>query len=298
MSRPLDIRDIAARIPHATVSGTNSLTFRPPWHRSTADRSASLSLSRQNPAGFIVNSFSGDDFTAVRDYVKERLGIGGTDRLPVPEGVAVAKTDSVGRALAIWQEAIDPGGTPVELYLRNRGLMLPNDGVGVLRYHPRCPFGPGVRAPCMVALVRSLRGDEPIGIQRTALTADGHKSLSYGDPKRVLGTMAGGAVKLTADEEVTFALGVAEGVENALAMALAPEFGQTPAWALLGTSGLYSAPVLAGVDVLWIAVDRDPAGETAARAAADRWAAEGREVRLIQPRQLGADLNDCTGGRV
>ena len=42
----------------------------------------------------------------------------------------------------------------------------------VLRFHPRCPFGPGTRYPCLLALMRDGVADTPTGIQRIALTPE------------------------------------------------------------------------------------------------------------------------------
>ena len=38
-----------------------------------------------------------------------------------------------------------------------------------LRFHPRCPFGSGMRHPCLLALMRNAVTDAPTGIQRIAL---------------------------------------------------------------------------------------------------------------------------------
>ena len=47
----------------------------------------------------------------------------------------------IARAAAIWDEAVDPRGTPAEQYLRSRALVLTDDVAStVLRYHPRCPW--------------------------------------------------------------------------------------------------------------------------------------------------------------
>ena len=53
--------------------------------------------------------------------------------------------------------------------------LLPDNVDDVLRFHPRCVFGPGVKHPCLIALMRDACGDAPIGIQRIALTPDAQK---------------------------------------------------------------------------------------------------------------------------
>jgi putative DNA primase/helicase len=77
--------------------------------------------------------------------------------------------------------------------------------------------------------------------------------------------------RLWPDDFVSHGLGVAEGIETALSLAHA----YTPCWAAIDAGNLAALPVLAGVEVLVIAQDRDPAGEMAASDCADRWAAAG-----------------------
>jgi len=74
---------------------------------------------------------------------------------------------------------------------------------------------------------------------------------------------------------------------------LSDSFG-LPVWACLSAGSLTAFPVLAGVEVLWIAVDHDPsgAGERAAQAVIDRWTEAGREVFTIFPTILKSDVND------
>ena len=59
-------------------------------------------------------------------------------------------------------------GTVAERYLRQtRGLDIPDDLSGVLRFHSQCTFGPGVRRPCLVALFRDIVSNEPCAIHRS-----------------------------------------------------------------------------------------------------------------------------------
>jgi hypothetical protein len=196
------------------------------------------------------------------------------------------------KALAIWDEAQHPRGTPVETYLAGRGLALPDQAAGeAIRFHPRCKFGLA-RVPAMVALVRDVATDEPKAIHRTAITESGEKFTIDGNDRLSLGPVGGGAVKLTPDAEVTLCLGVGEGIESTLSLGLAAEFGASPVWALLSAGQLAAFPVLAGIESFWIAVDHDPAGIEKSRECAMRWRAAGREVFLVRPRAKRADLND------
>jgi hypothetical protein len=193
------------------------------------------------------------------------------------------------RALDIWHEAIEIEDTLAQVYLTGRGLVIPEGVSGrVLRFHPRCPWGPGCLVPALVALYRDVHTDESRSILRRGLTPEGRK---IGKPM-ALGPISGCAIKLTADEDVAEGLHVGEGVETTLA-GIMKGFG--PAWALGG--GLRSFPVLADIDALSILVDNDAngAGQRAAATCSDRWVAAGREVFHILPDMVGADMNDVIG---
>jgi hypothetical protein len=194
-------------------------------------------------------------------------------------------------ALRLWREAVPIEGTIAEFYLREvRGLELPDDvSPRVLRFHPSCWFD-GVKRTCLIALWRAIAGDAEVAIHRTALTVEGNKI-----GRKALGPVAGAAIKLTADEDVSYGLTIGEGLETVLA---GMTEGFKPAW-VVGLPGIMKFPVLAGVDCLTILVDNDNpdrngrrAGPAAARECSERWTAAGREVRLVLPRDAGADMAD------
>ncbi|WP_457089481.1 toprim domain-containing protein [Microvirga sp. P5_D2] len=85
-------------------------------------------------------------------------------------------------------------------------------------------------------------------------------------------------------------LAVAEGIETALSVQLATGI---PAWSALSANGIRALrlPPLPLATVVTIAADPDPVGMNAACDAAERWLAEGREVRIAAP-PLGHDFND------
>lgn len=273
-----------------------------PGH-SPVDRSLAVRFDHRAPDGFMVTSFAGDDWQACRDYVRDKLGIRrdfpDDRKVQRPDYRVDSKTDDAdrtARALAIWREAEDPREELVDVYLRSRGVRLTNEIANeVIRFHHQCPFK-GQRIPAMVALVRDIATNAPKAIHRTALTADGRKAVVDGVSRLSLGPVGGGAVKLTDDADVTTCLGIGEGIESTLSLRLAPEFGASPIWALLSASQLGAFPVLSGIESLWIAVDHDPAGIKAADECADRWRKAGREVFLVRPNVVRADLNDLARG--
>jgi hypothetical protein len=226
-----------------------------------------------------------------------------------PPGPSPPQDDEATRkaALAIWQQARDPRNTIVQQYLRSRGLELPDDAAEVIRFHPHCTFGGGEpRRPCMIALVRNIETNAAQGIHRTALNEDGtcQRDADGNTARLSLGSIHGGAIKLTADENVTLCLGVGEGLETALSMRLRPEFGPSPVWSLVCAGGFTWLPVLPGIETLWIAIDNDRpdkkndrAGQRRGAELARQWAVEGREVLTMMSSVEGEDLNDVVRGK-
>jgi Toprim domain-containing protein len=279
-----------ARLLGGEVAGHNKVLCPGPGH-SRRDRSLQVTLSDDADDGFLVHSFAGDDWRTCRDEVRGRLGL--SPRAPIHErrirqhhivGKPPQHTDHLARA--IWNEAIDAHNTPVERYLASRHLTLP-PGAEALRFHPACPFA-GTKTPAMVALVRNIDTNEPQGIHRTALDC---REINR---KMSLGPTNGGAIKLTPDEDVTIALGIAEGIESALSLQCLPEWFGSPVWSVISASGIRNFPLLAGIETLVIAADNDAAGEDATIEVSERW--QEREVLVIEAQDDGADLNDILQG--
>jgi hypothetical protein len=197
------------------------------------------------------------------------------------------------QALQWWEEARPIAGTLAEPYLTRpkieggRGLTLPADiSPRVLRFHPACPFGEGARYPCLLALYRSIVGDEPRAVMRTALSPDACKI-----DRKAFGPVGGAAMKLSDDVDVTMGLVIGEGLETTLAGMV---FGFAPAWALGSAGGIRTFPVLSGIEALTILAeaDDDGANEGAIRECFARWTAAGREIYRAVP-LIGGDANDA-----
>ncbi len=280
-----------------SVTGPNRIACPGPYH-SRRDRSLSVLVDPSAPDGFVVHSHAGDDALECKDFVRDRLGLVREPRAETPLRIA-SEDDAVrtGRALALWREASPPTGTPVESYLDSRGVRLPCHGpADVLRWHPDCPFGKD-RVGCMMALVRDIVTDEPKAIHRTALTRDGLKRSDLGSNGRLtFGPVGGGAVKFTADEDVTHALAIGEGIESCLSIRSVTELSGMAVWSVLSASQVAAFPVLNGIETLWLVVDHDKAGVGSSEAARERWQDADREVITITPTMAGADLNDLTKG--
>ena len=208
------------------------------------------------------------------------------------------KASSIAYALSLWSEAGSIRGTAAERYLaETRGInltALPATIDDSLRFHPHCPFDRG-RHPCLLALMRHVVTDQPIGIHRIALSVNDGRVEKI--ERRALGQM--GAVKLwPADTRLV----VGEGIETVLAAALIvpDEDGRPlrPAWALVSTLGLERLPEALftrspALEQLVVLVDNDPVG----RAAAATCAASLQRMckcrcRLLTPTAENADFND------
>jgi hypothetical protein len=156
----------------------------------------------------------------------------------------------------------------------------------VLRFHPRCPYG-RERHLCLLALYRSVTGDEPRAIMRTALTPDARKI-----DRKALGPVDSAAIKLTDDADVTTGLTIGEGLETTLAGLMQ---GFAPAWALGSAGAIAKLPVLAGIEALTILAETGDGGanDRAIRECFARWNAAGREVYRATS-LIGHDFNDAT----
>lgn len=260
-----------------------------PGH-SVRDRSLSVRLSATAPDGFLAFSHAGDNFAFCRDHVKRALGLP-IGRLPPhirppqkaqwQQSADKSASTRTADALKLWREGIDPGGTPVEVYLASRRLELDKWAAGrVLRWHPR--------TSAMLALFRDIQTDEPKAISRVFLNFDGTRR-----DRMFLGPVRGCAVKLDPDEEVLSGLHVGEGIETVMA---SRQIGLRPAWALGSAGAIASFPVLAGVESLSLLREHDEANRRAADACALRWTEANREVLDVWPR-FGKDVNDAIRGR-
>jgi hypothetical protein len=225
--------------------------------------------------GFVCHSFAGDDFKDCRDHVKARLGLPDDRPAPVndypPNPVLLLNEQGrIDRAEAIWTATVSLPGTLAETYLASRGLAYDGEAI---RFHP------GTRA--MVAMMTDIATDEPCGVHRTFLDGAGRKL-----GRKMLGRARGAVVRLSADDEVTGGLAIAEGIETALAT------GFQPIWACLSAGTMSNFPVLAGIEALTVFADNDVSGtgQAAAENCARRWHAADREVTVVLPTETGVDF--------
>ena len=202
------------------------------------------------------------------------------------------KTLRIERARKIWGESVEPRGTIVERYLAGRELDLGDDIANrVIRFHPSLAWresddDPVILVPAMIAVMRTIFGDEIVAVSCRRLTPDGEK---VGKPK-FRGAAADAAIKLDADDEVLGGLYIGEGVETCMS---GRRFGLRPSWALASKGQLAKFPVLSGIEVLTILAEPDAEAEV--RDCGQRWHSAGREV-LLNRAIGGKDLNDALRG--
>jgi hypothetical protein len=255
------------------------------------DRAPSLSIADTCDGKVLVRCHAGceqrDVIAALRarGVWDERLPIRflrKLDRVPPPE------TERTEAGLAIWRGSQSPEGTPVETYLRSRGLSIPIPLS--IRFHPGLKHPLGAVWPAMVALVTHGTDGKSIGIHRTFLARDGNGKAPVEPAKMMLGPCRGGAARLGPSGDV---LMVGEGIETCLA---AQQATSHAAWAALSTSGLRVLDLPSEMRDVVVLADGDDPGEAAARACAWRWKREGRRVRIARPPR-GMDFNDLLMGR-
>jgi putative DNA primase/helicase len=198
-----------------------------------------------------------------------------------------------------FARALPIKGTAGEAYFLSRGIS--HDTIQVvghaLRFAPQCPTrlqdGSVGRFDAVIAQMRDVVSDAPRAIHRTFLK-DGRKAELPGGAKRMLGPVAGCAIKLCRDDDVIEGLGIAEGIETALSVL---QTGWRPIWALGSAGSIETFPLLGGIEALtiWADADINQAGLWEARICQARWAEAGRECRILLPPCEGTDWNDVIG---
>ncbi len=218
------------------------------------------------------------------------------------------------KALSLFLEAqSNIVGTPVAAYLVARGIDLGELGrvPRALRFHPACWCSEAAqKLPAMLGAITSGEGVH-VATHRTWLArpASGVWSkAALNNAKKTLGSYAGGFIPLqrgatgtpmrTAPQGET--VGIAEGIETALSVALACPELRVIAAVSLGNMARLALP-RAVSNVIICADDDGPDNHAAARAlasAVERFAKEGRQVRVARP-PVGKDFNDTltAGGR-
>jgi hypothetical protein len=179
-------------------------------------------------------------------------------------------------------------GTLLEAYLRKRGVTSLR-GAENLRFHPHCYCRPDRRSraqswPAMIAAVTSLDG-EITGAHRTWLDPLRQDKAPIDTPRRAMGHLLGHGVRFGMAQDC---LAAGEGIETMLSLRCV--LPALPMIAALSAGHLSAILFPAKLRRLYVARDRDPAGDKAAELLIDRAQAAGIEAILLSP-TLG-DFND------
>ena len=251
--RRLALEDRARKIVEA-LQGT--------WSRSRgmcccpahADRTPSLSITLGKRA-ILVHCFAGCSNEAVLQGLA-KVGVRISDLFD-GKGEAITPTprkETADRnALRLWRDAAILEGSPAAHYLAGRAITTCSPD---LRFHPRMPLGPKGAVRFLPAMVAAVRNDAGVlALHRTFLDPASWGLAPFGGPKRALGSLGSGAVRLAFPRGGR--LGLAEGIETALsAMQL---FG-IPCWATLGNERFGLVTIPESVRELHLFVDNDAGG--------------------------------------
>ena len=250
------------------------------------DRTPSLSVTLGRKA-ILFHCFAGCSSEEVIAAL-DRQGVRSRDLFDGSCAVAAdpqEKRDFNSNARRLWHSATAIPGTPVEVYLAQRGILRASDQ---LRYLQRTPLGPRGAVQFLPAMLAAVTTDVGvIAVHRTFLDPGSGRLAGFERPKRALGSLGCGAVRLA--PPAAGRLGLSEGIESALsAMQL---FG-IPCWATLGNERFGLVAIPESVRELHLFIDNDAGGELAERRALKAYSAPGR---VIQPRasaSAGFDWND------
>lgn len=182
-------------------------------------------------------------------------------------------------------------GSLANAYLRSRGITRVSD-LQALRFHPRCyyraieddvPGTPGA-FPAMIAAVTDNDGVQR-GTHRTWLDPSGDMKANVASPRRAMGNILGNAVRFGIADDVLIA---GEGIETILSLReVLPIMPMAAATSSAHLAAILFPPTL---QRLYVARDRDAAGDAAFGILTDRAQAAGIELVSLMPDL--ADFND------
>jgi hypothetical protein len=225
------------------------------------------------------------------DIIRERTGISRFPELLAEARAHLGRPQPILPDAPVPKKAKVPGGTPAaaarlfaasmpvagtlaDTYLRARGITQ-GGKMSALRFHPKCWHRDEGRTrslprPALIAAVTDGVGVLQ-GVHRTWLAPDGQGKARVETQRRAMGHLLGNAVRLTPHDDI---LVVGEGIETMLSLIEA--MPGLPVWAALSSGHLGALLLPEGLQRLYIAIDRDPAG----RGAAERLSARATEAGI------------------
>lgn len=250
------------------------------------DRTPSLSVTIGKRA-ILFHCFAGCTNEAVLANLA-RIGVRSADLFDGRgEAIAARPREEIAdrNALRLWREASILAGSPVADYLASRGIELTSPD---LRFHPRTPLGPKGAVRFLPAMVAAVRNDAGIlALHRTFLELGPVRIAPFDRPKRALGSLGFGAVRLAMPRGGR--LGLAEGIESALS---AQQMFGIPCWATLGNERFGLVTIPESVREVHLFVDADAGGMLAEERARESYASDLRRIVTRRPVIDGQDWND------
>jgi hypothetical protein len=195
------------------------------------------------------------------------------------------------RALAVWRETRPATGTIVETYLANRGLALPP--LQYLRFPPACPHPSGANLPGMIGLVEH-ENHRPAAIHRTFISAEGSGKAAVEPDKAALVPLPAAPCDWRMCARVNGCL-LPKGWKRHSASCMPALCPGGQRYQQEGSKASCCHP-LQNMVVICADNDANGVGQRAANAAAERFLAEGRRVRIALPPTSGLDFNDLLRG--
>lgn len=251
------------------------------------DRTPSLGVSLGRNA-ILFHCFAGCSQNEVlaalaRSGVDQHELFGGNSQLFIEPARANVRPSRA--AQRIWREARSLSGTAAKQYLESRGILASSP---MLRFQARTPLGPKGDVRFLPALIAAVSLDEGvIAVHRTFLDEKLPRKADFEKPKRALGSLGSGAVRLFPPKEGR--LGLAEGIESALS---ARALTGIPCWATLGNERFAMVSIPESVTELHLFVDADKGGDLSAERACMAHVKEGRNIQVRKPSLPGTDWND------
>jgi hypothetical protein len=238
------------------------------------DKTPSVQINddRTKSYGLAVHDHGGCPWQDIKDSWFRRGLLNGSKLIEAPkQRGSIGETHRTEFALSLWAEAVPLLNTlGWQYFTERRGLHIGlfDNLDHALRWHQTIG--------AVVALMIDPRTNKPTGIHRTFLNPDSTKR-----DRKMLGKA--GVIRLSRDEDVLEGLGIAEGIEDGLAVLVS---GWMPVWAATSAGAIRAFPVLPGIEALTIFADADAVGTEAAQTCAERWTIAGCEVRIFPKKDI------------
>lgn len=219
-----------------------------------------------------------DDFKDLLKEARRFLNLPRAERHSVQPAPSSGSSGAAQRLFAMGQPI---AGTLAETYLHHRGI----DHLGsasALRFHPRCFHRAHDKAsleewPALLAAVTGLDG-AITGVHRTWLARNGSNKAPLEAPRRAMGDLLGKGVRFCRAADVMVA---GEGIETMLS--LRSVLPNLPMVAALSATHLSALILPASLRRLYVAVDNDDTGRSAAADLMTRARQAGTDAILLTP---------------